>query len=65
MKALQKTQAAVVWDYFLKICSIPHPSKHEQQLVDWIVSWADENSINCKQDEIGNLIFKKICKRWI
>ncbi|MGB5445008.1 MAG: aminoacyl-histidine dipeptidase [Psychromonas sp.] len=59
MKMLQSTIAAPVWSHFSTICSIPHPSKHEQQLADWIINWANKKNLNCVQDEIGNLILKK------
>ncbi|WP_372880747.1 aminoacyl-histidine dipeptidase [Psychromonas sp.] len=59
MQTLQSTIAAQVWSYFSTICSIPHPSKHEQQLADWIIHWAKQKKLNCIQDESGNLILKK------
>jgi len=59
MQTLQSTSANSIWSYFSTICSIPHPSKHEQQLVDWITNWAAEKNIDCVQDEIGNLILSK------
>ena len=59
MQQLQSTQAAPVWSFFEKICEIPHPSKHEQQLADWIIIWANSKNISCFQDKIGNLILKK------
>jgi len=37
MQRLQETQASSVWSFFEKICSIPHPSKHEEQLSNWII----------------------------
>jgi len=59
MQQLQATKAAVVWSYFLEICAIPHPSRHELQLVNWIKNWAEKQEINCIQDQIGNLILRK------
>ncbi len=59
MQQLQTTEAASLWSYFLKICTIPHPSKHEQQLANWIINWAEENHIACIQDKAGNLILRK------
>ncbi|MEI6897948.1 MAG: aminoacyl-histidine dipeptidase [Psychromonas sp.] len=59
MQTLQSTSASSIWSYFSKICSIPHPSKHEKKLVDWIKNWALEKNIKCLQDEIGNLILTK------
>jgi dipeptidase D len=59
MQTLLSTSKNPVWSYFSTICSIPHPSKHEQKLVNWIKNWSSENSISCVQDEIGNLILTK------
>ena len=59
MQQLQTTKTASLWSYFLKICAIPHPSEHEQQLVSWIINWARERKILCTQDEVGNLILRK------
>lgn len=63
MQALQSTTASPVWSYFSTICSIPHTSKHERQLADWIINWAKEKKINCVQDDIGNLILKKTASK--
>jgi len=59
MQQLQSTKAATLWSYFLNICAIPHPSKHEQQLRAWIVSWAKQKNIVCIKDKVGNLILRK------
>lgn len=59
MQNLQSNQAASVWSFFENICAIPHPSKHEQQLADWIINWAASKNISCTKDQIGNLILKK------
>ncbi len=59
MNTLSQLKPASLWQLFEKICSIPHPSKHEQQLLDWIKNWAQNKSITCIEDEIGNLILSK------
>lgn len=59
MQQLELTKAASLWSYFLNICAIPHPSKHEQKLVSWIQDWAKRKNISCIQDTTGNLILKK------
>ncbi|WP_261815807.1 aminoacyl-histidine dipeptidase [Vibrio gallicus] len=48
-----------IWPLFDKICSIPHPSKHEQALADYITNWAQSQNLAVKVDEVGNLIIKK------
>jgi len=59
MQILQTTKAATVWSYFLNICTIPHISKHEQQLTSWIIDWAKEKNIDYTLDDVGNLILRK------
>ncbi|MBD1575041.1 aminoacyl-histidine dipeptidase [Vibrio sp. S11_S32] len=48
-----------VWQFFDKICSFPHPSKHEEALAQYIVSWAQEQNLEVRRDETGNVIIKK------
>ncbi len=46
-----------LWENFGHICDAPHPSKHEQPVVEWLKSWATENNIKVSQDEVGNVLF--------
>lgn len=48
-----------VWQFFDKICSIPHPSKHEEALAQYIVDWANERQLEVKRDKTGNIFIKK------
>ncbi len=48
-----------VWQFFDKICSIPHPSKHEEALAQYIVDWAKEQSLDVRRDATGNVFIKK------
>ncbi|MCQ2280366.1 MAG: aminoacyl-histidine dipeptidase [Bacteroidales bacterium] len=59
MAVLNKLYPTALWENFENICNIPHPSKHEEKLVAWMMNWAKENNIGCTKDKIGNLIFRK------
>lgn len=59
MSTLARLQPNKLWQIFDKICSIPHPSKHEQKISLWIQSWATELGLSVKEDAVGNLIIKK------
>ena len=59
MSTISHLQPASLWQLFEKICSIPHPSKHEQQISLWIQEWAKELGLAIKEDAIGNLFIKK------
>jgi len=48
-----------LWDIFAKICSIPHPSYHEEALAKHIVEWAQEKGIHAERDEVGNILLRK------
>jgi dipeptidase D len=50
---------APLWQFFDKICSIPHPSKHEEALAQYIVGWAKEQGLDVRRDPTGNVFIKK------
>jgi dipeptidase D len=59
MTTLSQLKPTTLWQLFEKICSIPHPSKHEQKISAWIQSWATELGLEIKEDAVGNLFIKK------
>jgi len=59
MTSLSSLKPTSLWQLFEKICSIPHPSKHEQQISQWIQSWARALDLAVKEDDIGNIAIKK------
>ncbi|MEH0687615.1 aminoacyl-histidine dipeptidase [Vibrio cholerae] len=50
---------APLWQFFDKICSIPHPSKHEEALAQMIIDWATDQGLEVKRDPTGNVFIKK------
>ncbi|MBS9435683.1 beta-Ala-His dipeptidase [Photorhabdus noenieputensis] len=48
-----------LWDIFAKICSIPHPSYHEEALATHIVQWAQEKELHVERDQVGNILIRK------
>jgi dipeptidase D len=48
-----------LWDIFAKICSIPHPSYHEEQLAQHILDWAKEKGLHAERDRAGNILIRK------
>jgi dipeptidase D len=59
MSQLSQLKPANLWQLFEKICSIPHPSKHEQKISAWIQRWAKDLGLSVKEDSVGNLFIKK------
>src|SRR5690606_22234123 len=48
-----------LWQWFARICAIPHPSKHEQALSQHIQAWARDKGLSLTEDRVGNLIIRK------
>ncbi|MCM2680260.1 aminoacyl-histidine dipeptidase [Echinimonas agarilytica] len=59
MGELSTLKPQQLWNFFETICSIPHPSKHEEQLATWICDWATQHDLCWQRDEVGNVIIKK------
>ena len=59
MSELNQLHPQGLWEIFAGICSIPHPSKHEQKISLWIQNWAKEKGLDVKEDAVGNLFIKK------
>jgi len=58
MKAVKLAglEPAAVYDYFEKICSIPHGSRNTKAISDYLVSYAKEQGVRYVQDELNNVL---------
>lgn len=59
MQSLSQLTPHPLWQFFEKICSIPHPSHHEDALANYIVNWAKENNLFVERDKVGNILIRK------
>ncbi|RAW91667.1 beta-Ala-His dipeptidase [Photorhabdus laumondii] len=59
MSELSQLSPQPLWDIFAKICSIPHPSYHEEALATHIVQWAQEKELHVERDHVGNILIRK------
>ena len=48
-----------LWNNFLKICSIPHPSGHEAALCDFLFKTAKNAGLTVHKDKANNLLIEK------
>ncbi|KZN39043.1 aminoacyl-histidine dipeptidase [Pseudoalteromonas luteoviolacea CPMOR-2] len=56
---ISNLEPKAVWQFFDQICSIPHPSKHEEALAQFIVDWASSQNLAVRRDKTGNVFIKK------
>jgi len=52
-------QPELIWKHFQTLCEIPRPSKHEEQLRDYLKGWAELKGLATHVDSVGNLIIRK------
>ncbi|MDG5800236.1 aminoacyl-histidine dipeptidase [Marinilabiliaceae bacterium ANBcel2] len=48
-----------VWWYFNEICKIPRISKHEKEILEYLINFATKHNLNYKQDKAGNIVIIK------
>ncbi|NOU50093.1 aminoacyl-histidine dipeptidase [Pseudoalteromonas sp. JBTF-M23] len=56
---ISQLEPKAIWQFFDQICAIPHPSKHEHALAQFIVDWATNQGLEVRRDPTGNVFIKK------
>jgi len=56
---ISKLKPVKLWQFFKEICSIPHPSKHEEQIVEFVKSTGEQFGLETHVDGVGNVIIRK------
>ncbi len=56
---LASLKPAVLWKNFAGICSVPHPSKKEEKIRQFMVDFGNSHNLETIVDEVGNVIIKK------
>lgn len=59
MSALEHLEPKAVFRFFEEICSIPHGSGNVEKLSDYLVAFARERGLFCRQDAMKNVIISK------
>ena len=59
MGVLSALEPAKVFQYFEEICSIPHGSRNVEQISNYLVNFAKERGLKCRQDEKFNVVIWK------
>ncbi|MDE6645120.1 MAG: cytosol nonspecific dipeptidase, partial [Muribaculaceae bacterium] len=52
-------QPQAVFSIFDEITKVPRPSKKEEKIRQYLVDFAKKHNLECKVDEIGNVVIKK------
>ena len=50
---------ASVFECFARICAVPHPSKREEKMIDFLTGYGKSLGLETECDETGNVIIRK------
>ena len=59
MSNLNGLNPVPVWGYFEEICKIPRLSKNEVKIREYLIKFATQNNLSCKEDNIGNILITR------
>jgi dipeptidase D len=59
MSVIENLEPKLVWKHFDEIRKIPHCSKHEEELRNYILDFAKQYDIKSKTDKSGNVVLSK------
>lgn len=56
---LHSLKPATLWKNFAGICSVPHPSKKEEKIREFLINFGKEHKLETIVDDTGNVIMRK------
>jgi dipeptidase D len=59
MNDIRKLEPKPVWNYFHEITQIPHPSKKEKKIIEFMKDFGKKNNLETLVDKVGNVIMRK------
>ncbi|TAL80103.1 MAG: aminoacyl-histidine dipeptidase [Bacteroidetes bacterium] len=59
MSDIRNLEPKQLWNYFHEITQIPHPSKKEQKIIEYMQSFGKKHNLETIVDKIGNVIIRK------
>lgn len=59
MSVIENLEPKIVWKHFDEIRKIPHCSKHEENIREYITNFAKDNKLKSKTDKTGNVVILK------
>jgi dipeptidase D len=59
MNDIRKLEPKSLWNFFYDITQIPHPSKKEKWIVDYVVKFGNEHRLETIVDKTGNVLIRK------
>lgn len=58
-RVLNKLQPESLWNFFEEICNIPHPSKKEAAIIEYVKNFGQKLGLETLVDATGNVLIRK------
>lgn len=59
MSSIQNLEPKPLWNFFHDITQIPHPSKKENKIREYVVAFGKKHNLETIVDKVGNVIIRK------
>lgn len=59
MNDIRKLEPKALWNYFHDITQIPHPSKKEKKIVEYVMEFGKKHNLETVKDKVGNVLIRK------
>ena len=59
MSVIENLEPESVWKHFDEICKLPHCSKHEEEVREYVIDFAKKHGLKTKVDKPGNVVISK------
>ncbi|HUS87221.1 MAG TPA: aminoacyl-histidine dipeptidase [Bacteroidales bacterium] len=59
MSDIRNLEPGDLWNYFYEICQLPHPSRKEAKIIEYVRNFGERNGLETIVDSVGNVIIKK------
>ncbi|MBR4994807.1 MAG: aminoacyl-histidine dipeptidase [Alistipes sp.] len=59
MTQIKDLHPRLVWEQFDAITRVPRPSKREEQIIEFLIAFAKQHSLEWQRDDIGNVVIRK------
>ena len=56
---IRDLQPKLIWEIFDEITAVPRPSKREEKIIEYLLSFAAKHSLEAQRDDIGNVVIRK------
>jgi dipeptidase D len=58
-KTISHLEPQALWTIFEEICEIPHPSKHEEKIIEYVKQFGERLGLETRVDGVGNVLIRK------